>query len=157
MAPLVSGSDSGYRKALDLLARRPHFRRQLAAKLVARGFDDADVEAACDRLTAEGLLDDRACAIDLASGALRRKGYGPHRMRAELRRRGAGGEVAEEAVKRAVGGREQELAMDAARRWLATRRADRAALARHLERKGYSSGVIVSLLGEAEIRAKLKD
>lgn len=143
-------------KSLDLLSRRPHFRRELGSKLSRRGFPESQVEGALDRLAELGLLDDRACARDLAAGAFRRRGYGPARIRAELERKGAAEEAIDEVL--ASSGREDELSLarSAASRWRggkALRPADegrklREQLARHLARKGFSTGVILTVLDE---------
>jgi len=135
-------------KALDLLARRPHFRRQLEAKLRLRGFEETDVVGVCDHLEERGFLDDTECARGLATGSMRRKGYGPRRVRAELAKRGAPETAVEEAVAEAFDDGEMPLLRQSAERWLCRREWDRESLARHLERKGFSSGAIVSLLQE---------
>ena len=142
-----------YRKAVELLARRAHFRRELERKLTARGFDEEVAAGACARLEREGYLDDAEAARQLAGGALTRKGYGPARMRAELLRRGAPEEAAAAAAVAAFPDGEAAAARRLAESWVARRGADRAALARHLERKGYGAGVIYELVDElAEAR-----
>jgi regulatory protein len=139
-------------KAGELLARRPHFRRELEAKLSSRGFSPESVARACDRLEREGYLDDLECARGLVEGALRRKGYGPLRVRAELARRGATEEVIEAIAGPLFGEAEEELARDVAERWLARHSAadaERVArLARHLERKGFTRGAVRRALHE---------
>ena len=139
-----------YEKALRLLARRPHFRQELARKLTSRGFPRREVEAALERLEARGHLNDRRCALDLASGPLRRKGFGPRRVRAELARRGAPEKAIEEAVSSSFAEGELSRARDLAARWLGTRGRRLAALGRHLDRKGYSKQVILQVLDELE-------
>ena len=70
-------------RALGLLTRREHSRRELSWKLTSRGVEAADVRSAVDRLEAEGWQSDTRFAEALvrsrASG-----GYGPLRIRAEL-------------------------------------------------------------------------
>lgn len=70
-------------RALGLLVRREHSRKELATKLASRGVAREDAEAAIERLAAEGWQDDARFAASLArmrAGA----GYGPIRIRAEL-------------------------------------------------------------------------
>ena len=131
-------------KAADLLARRDHFRAELARKLTQRGFPDEVVGVAIDRLAELGYLDDAAAARRWAAVAVERKGFGPRRLLAELTRRG----VAEEDARGAAAGAFPEGEPAAARRAAARCRRpdDRAAVARHLERKGFSSGVIIEIL-----------
>lgn len=135
-----------HRKALDLLALRAHFRRELEAKLRKRGFEEAEIDGCLERLASEGWLDDHAAAIAFAEGPLRRKGYGPRRMLAELSRRGADESAAEDAVRAAFPDGDIEAALQAAVAWRARRREDRKALARHLERKGFSGAAIHAAL-----------
>ena len=135
-------------KACELLSRRSHFRAELERKLGDRGFDAGAVREALARLAELGYLDDAACARSLAAGPLSRRGYGPLRMRAELERRGAPAEAAAAAVERVYADGEEEAARQVAERWLQRRPARRAALARHLDRKGFSSGVVLRLARE---------
>lgn len=131
-------------KAADLLARRDHFRAELARKLVQRGFPGDVVEGAVERLAELGYLDDATAARRWAEGAVARKGIGPRRVLAELTRRG----VAEAEARAAVATAFPEGEAAAARRAAARcrRPGDRAAVARLLERKGFSSGVIIEIL-----------
>ena len=88
----------------------------------------------------------------MATGPLARKGYGPRRIRAELERKGVEGEIAEAAVAAVYESTTDEL--DGARRALEKRSkgpGDRAAAGRYLERRGYSMGVILTVLDEMEI------
>jgi regulatory protein len=70
-------------RALGLLVRREHSRKELANKLAARGVARDEAEAAVARMAAEGWQDDARFAASVArwrAGA----GYGPIRIRAEL-------------------------------------------------------------------------
>lgn len=137
-----------YTKAQELLARRPHFRRELAAKLASRKFSAEEIETTLGRLAEQGYLDDREHAFEMARGPLQRKGYGPRRLRHELERRGAPEEVVDDVVAAVLADGELDPARQAAERWLSRGRHDRQALARHLDRKGYSKGVILRVLEE---------
>jgi regulatory protein len=144
-----------YQKAAQLLAARPHFRAELAAKLVRRGFPADEIAAALDRLAAQGLLDDRRTAADFIAHRRERSHEGVLRLRAELVRRGAPAD----AVDAALSGLDDEddlaAALAAAARWGAGKagsprredtRENTAALARHLARKGFSRHAIVAAL-----------
>lgn len=137
-------------KAVQLLAARPHFRRELAAKLAQRGFPAEEVAAALDRLEADGYLDDRKHAEDFVALRMERRNEGPGRLRAELERRGVDPELAAEIVRRQAP-REDEAAAarEAAEAWRRRHRSSTSpegALARHLARKGFSPRVIFTLL-----------
>jgi regulatory protein len=139
------------RKAAQLLASRPHFRAELAAKLRRRDFPDDEIAAALDRLAAQGYLDDRKTAVDFVAHRRERGGEGKLRLRAELVRRGA----QDAAIDEALAGLDDEddlaAAHAAAARWRrqkagGSRPEDAAALARHLARKGFSQRAIVAAL-----------
>jgi regulatory protein len=74
-------------RALGLLARREHSRLELARKLRQRGMAGADLEQVLDELAAARLLSDTRFAEEYARSRASR-GYGPLRIRAELRERG---------------------------------------------------------------------
>lgn len=135
-------------KALDLLARRPHFRAELAAKLAQRGYEPEEIEATLDRLAAQGFLDDLEAARQFTAGRLARGPLGRRRLASELGRRGAPEEATRSALDELTDEDDRESAREAARRWLRGRRADPAALARHLERRGFSQRAIVCALEE---------
>jgi len=79
--------DAIRRKALDLLARREHSRRELARKLQVQGFDAQAVDGALAALEAEGLLSDARFAETFVWSRFQR-GSGPQKIHAELRERG---------------------------------------------------------------------
>ena len=72
-----------YQKALGLLVRREHSRRELQRKLVDRGAEPAKSDDALDRLAELGYQDDDRFARALARTRAA-AGYGPQRIRAEL-------------------------------------------------------------------------
>lgn len=75
---------TAYDKALGLLARREHSRRQLTQKLDRGGFARDESAAAVERLGDQGYQDDGRFAGALMRGRIS-QGYGPARIRAELR------------------------------------------------------------------------
>jgi len=103
-------------------------------------------------LTARGYLDDAAFAHHwIATRSAR--GYGPARLRAELRARGVAGSLVDAALA-AQGDDELERARAVARRRLpALQRADRtraaARLRDHLVRRGYSTAVVARVVRES--------
>ena len=137
-------------KALDLVGRRPHFRQELLQKLTDRGYPLADIEAVLDDLTRLGLLDDPRHAREMVSGSMTRKGFGPRRMRHELRRRGVDDSIADTAVSEVFDDPDEELRrarVFTEGKTIAGQTA-RDRLARQLDRKGYSAAVIIRVLGE---------
>jgi regulatory protein len=75
---------SAYDKALGLLARREHSRRELKTKLRQSGYEGGEASAAIDRLGEQHYQDDdRFAEVLVRSRAA--QGYGPQRIRAELK------------------------------------------------------------------------
>ena len=74
-------------RALGLLVRREHSRKELTRKLVARGVETDDARAAIDRLSQAGWQDDARFAESLARWRAQ-AGFGPLHIRAELRQHG---------------------------------------------------------------------
>lgn len=149
---------SCYNQALKLLAARPHFRAELAAKLARRGYPEEEVETALDRLTERGFLNDSAAAAGFVAGRVE-KGEGKRKVAAELRRRGASDEAVEAALAD-LPDDDTEAALEAARRWSSRGGNDPAALARHLERKGFSRRAIFNVLrarGESDLDPGVED
>ena len=135
---------SPYARAVALLGRRAHFRAELRAKLLGRGYADDEVEGALDRLERDRYLDDGRTARELVAAKLARGPIGRRRLAAELARKGAPAEAAAAALDDLVPDDDREAARRAAESWLGRRRGrpDPAALARHLERRGFSPGAI---------------
>lgn len=84
-------------RALGLLTRREHSRKELARKLTARGVDSAEAETAVAKLAGEGWQDDTRFAESLVRSRAG-NGYGPIRLRAELGTHG----LDREAIARAL-------------------------------------------------------
>ena len=84
-------------KALELLSRRPHSRKELCDKLLRRGVSEQSAQDCVEWLSELGFLNDGEYA-----GAVARhytaKGYGAGRVREELRRRGVERELADETL-----------------------------------------------------------
>ncbi len=84
-----------YDKALKLIARRDHFRVELAEKLRRKGFDDDNIAAALERLDELDLLDDEGLAVRFVEFRSVDRGWGSRRLTMELRRRGVDSHLAQ--------------------------------------------------------------
>ena len=73
--------------AIDLLSRREHSQLELRKKLVAKGFADDEVDELLLRLHEENLQSDERYAESYVRQRVD-KGYGPIRIRQELRQKG---------------------------------------------------------------------
>ena len=78
---------SAYNKALGLLARREHSRRELRQKLDRGGYARDEASDALDRLGEQHYQDDERFAEALIRNRAS-QGYGPMRLRAELKSHG---------------------------------------------------------------------
>ena len=75
-------------RALDLLSRREHSAKELRHKLETRGFEAEHIDAALEQLSSKGLLNEQRFVESYVHSRIQR-GYGPVRIRAELRERGS--------------------------------------------------------------------
>ena len=126
-------------RALGLLVRREHSRKELKRKLAARGVEAEDAQAAVERMTAEGWQDDGRFA-ELLVRSRANNGYGPLRIRAELGMHGLDRDTVVAAMD-AYDGDWTENARDLARRRFPGRLDDRGIqrkAADFLIRRGYS-------------------
>ncbi|HEX7348670.1 MAG TPA: regulatory protein RecX [Rhodanobacteraceae bacterium] len=81
----AGGADrSAYDRALGMLARREYSQRELRARLERAGCDEAESESALVKLRGEHYQDDQRFGEMLVRARVE-QGYGPNRIRAELR------------------------------------------------------------------------
>lgn len=78
---------SAYDRALGMLARREYSERELRTRLERAGCDEAESESALNRLQAQNYQDDDRFG-EMIVRARVGQGYGPDRIRAELRSHG---------------------------------------------------------------------
>ncbi|OGW61626.1 MAG: hypothetical protein A2V83_01635 [Nitrospirae bacterium RBG_16_64_22] len=143
-------ADAARESAYRLLKRREHSRAELATKLLLRGYEEDVVTRVVRDLAARGDLSDERFA-ELRARTRLSRGYGPSAVVADLRARGIGREAAEACVSRSM---EDVPEREAARKALARTgwgRGERTPEARrraraHLERRGFSHGLIRSFL-----------
>ena len=116
-------SADAYQRALGLLVRREHSRRDLSRKLAQRGVEPAEADAAVERLAEQGYQDDGRFAASFARDRAS-SGYGPIRIRVEL----AGHGLGEDTIQRALDACEADWPASARRqverRWTAAVLAD---------------------------------
>ena len=84
-------------KAANMIASRPLSKRELQKRLVQKGSDAEDAEAAVEWLEELGAVDDAAYAATLVRYYCSR-GYGSARVREELHRRGVPRELWDDAL-----------------------------------------------------------
>lgn len=130
-------------KAFDFLARRAHFRRELEAKLLQRGYEADEVELTLVDLETEGYINDLETARYFIDIQLSRGPVGRRKLFAELKRRGADEDAVTKAVDERLPEDDPNLVREAADRWQSRGGNDPRALARHLERKGFPGHLVM--------------
>jgi len=135
--------------ALRLLGRRDYTRAELTERLTRRGYPADEVEAALQRLTGEGLVDDRRVAAAFIRVASRVKGRGRIRIARDLEARGVDAAIIQECLDALPEDEDQ----DAIQRLLDRRNlparlslADRRRLFQQLLRRGFPSDAIARAL-----------
>lgn len=83
--------------AVGLLARREHSLAELADKLAQKGYDDAEIQEALTLCQRQGLQSDARYADSLCRVRMR-QGYGPMRIRQELKTKNVAREHIEEVL-----------------------------------------------------------
>ena len=86
-----------YETALRLLTRREHSKIELKHKLRLRSFSDAEINPILDRLKNEGYQSDDRFTESYIQMRIT-KGYGPYRIRPELKQRGISDELINEKL-----------------------------------------------------------
>jgi regulatory protein len=129
--------EAAHRAALRALARRAHARFDLRRRLLQTQHPPAAVDAALDRLSAVGLLDDERFATEYARAKARR-GRGPARLVRDLQSQGVERRVAEDAVRQSLAAEGVDTA-DVARALAAKRARQLAGLAPAVRKRRLSA------------------
>jgi len=103
-----SSPEQAFQRALALLAARDYSSAALQRKLAGRGLDEADVQAAIERLVAEGWLNDRRYAEHFVESAMASGRFFGPRLRLEMRRRGISPELVGDVLTAAVEQRHED-------------------------------------------------
>ena len=138
-------------RALGLLVRREHSRKELTRKLAARGVDADEARAAVERLAGEGWQDDTRFAESLVRSRAA-SGYGPLHIRAELGTHGLDRDAIA-AVLAAFDGDWKQVARDLVRRRFGEagprEMAQKRKAADLLARRGFEAGVLREIIDGA--------
>ena len=135
---------SAYDKALGMLARREHSRRELRTRLDRVGYDEDEATAALDRLDAQHYQSDERFAAMLVRSRIA-QGYGPARIRAELGSHGVDDALVRDALEAAEVDWDALAAAQLRRRYGRKAVADareRARRAQFLLRRGFAAATV---------------
>ncbi len=145
-------AEDAFELAVAALGRKERSSAELAEWLRRRGVEEPEIEAALERLSALGEIDDERFALRYAEDKRQLAGWGSERIREALLARGVAPEHVESAV--AVDGHGDEVARAVG---LLSRRgsgaieseADRARALAYLTRRGYAYEVAYDAVREA--------
>ena len=132
-----------------MLARREHSRAELRFKLSARGFADSLIDILLQDLQDERAQSDERFAESLLSSRLR-SGYGPRRIRLELKDKGVASDLAERVVAGADTEWDQVLTMLYDRKFGCSsikNFKEWARRAQYLHRRGFDTDAIKRVMG----------
>jgi regulatory protein len=153
--PRKLASEELFEYAVKCLGARAYSTGDLKSKLRMRAADPPDADAVIDRLKDIGYLDDRRFAENYAAARVENEGFGRMRVLNDLRARRVSGEMADQAVEQALGGKSEAELIDAfIERRMPSLAAGGpiederklAAAYRKLRRAGFTSGPILSAL-----------
>lgn len=133
-------------RALKLLARREHSRRELGRKLAAHAEGPAEIERVLDELEARGWLSEHRVVEQVVHA--RRRRFGARRIERELLEKGVSEEAVAAALPELRAG-ELEAARAVWRRKFGRQprtAAERARQARFLQGRGFDLGVIMRVI-----------
>lgn len=143
--------------ALDYLAYKPRTEQEVRRKLRKKDVPSFVVEDVVARLYELDYLDDESYAHDYAHNRFSSKGYGPIRIRRELKERGIDRSLAEAAVDELFAEEDATAAAreHAEKRWSRVAGEDdprrrKQKMYRYLRRRGFTSDTIYTVLDELE-------
>lgn len=136
-------------KAYRLLSMRPHSEKELAKKLRDKGFPEAVIKEALEKLHDLKYLDDASFAMQQARNLAVNRLWGDRRISDSLREKG----IAAGLIAQAIAAARQELPQDEAVTILIRKKTDRTdrktkqRIFANLMRRGFPTGLILSKLG----------
>jgi regulatory protein len=144
-----------YDRAINMLAFQARSSRDLKRRLVQKGEEPADVDAAIERLVAAGFVDDAEFARQLARSKLLGSGASKRRLQQELFKRGVERGTADEAIAEVIADEavdEDAVVREVAAKKLRSLQRDdeptrRRKLYAFLARRGYDGAVIRRAMG----------
>jgi regulatory protein len=156
MVDMIDSVNDHYRKALNsalrILARRDHSTVELAQKLMLRGHAEDVVRRVITECQRLNYLDDRHARRQLVD-AMKRKGFGIHRIRRELIKRGLAGEEAEAGSAASMPPEEERSVARrvALKKWNSLQQGpapdkQKPRLLRYLQSRGFSDAVIYEVM-----------
>lgn len=150
-------AQEAYDCALNLLSYRDYSEKKMLERLQRKGADEEQSQEALAKLQHYGLVDDARYAVRVYEGWLAKRYYGRQHLKAELAKRGIGGELMAEVLERFTPELEAEHAENAAELFLQRNRSKLAgeqvqdkklyaAAGRFMAARGFGSGYLRVLM-----------
>ena len=155
--PSTGGEDSVFLKAkndaLRLLSFKPRSTQELRKRLKMKKYPDGITDRVVDVFTKTGLLDDRKFAKLFANSRIYTRPTGRRQLEFDLKKSGVGETIAAETLAGLEGYDEKQTAKDLVRNRFARTKdvpdeKRKARIFGFLKRRGFSQGVIFSVLSE---------
>ena len=133
-------------RALCLLARREHTRREITEKLNPHAQDAADIETVLDELTEEGLLSDARTAQAILNSRIGRQG--PLKIRQALQKHGVPNDLLAQTIQAARAGELQAARAVWGKKFneRPSSAEEQARQGRYLQNRGFSPAIIRQVL-----------
>jgi regulatory protein len=151
----LDDADEALHTALRFLARRARSEAEISEHLTRKGFSRPVADQSLEKLRRMRYAGDERFAADWARSRAHGRGYGPHRIRQELRTKGIDEPLISAVLREAFAGNaearqarsilEKRFGREKPKDPKSLRRA-----AAFLKRRGYSETVIMNLLRETE-------
>ena len=142
--------DECYQHAIRLLALREHSAFELFTKLASKGHEENEIAATIELLQQQNVLNDARFAVAYLQSRVE-KGFGPLKIRAELRERGVKRELIEQAMEEADLNWQKLAGKARTKRFGKEKPTDwneKAKQSRFLQARGFSDSHILKLLGD---------
>ena len=150
-----------FARAIKLISAKPRSVAELRERLSqGRAAKKADVEAAIERLTEYGYLDDERFALSFATARLSQKPVGRRRLQRDLKLKKVDQNVADEALDSVFGETPEDELIDRAierrirQRGHPSDRAQAKSLFDHLLRQGFSFDLVVEKVRNLSVAAQ---
>ncbi len=141
--PRYQQPTTAYDKAITLLGIRMHTSFELERKLRQKGFEEAEVSAAIERLKTERYLNDDDTALSYLNSLINHKTFGYYGIKAKMQQKGISSSLIERLLEENFSlAIEEELA----KKYLSKNKKSGDKAAMGLKQKGFRNEVIAKLV-----------
>ena len=144
------------KKALNLLSRRDHYKKELKYKLIKRGFSAEKIEDILQELINDGYLNDKKFAEEWIKNRINKKPRGKNLIKAELLEKGVDKKIIETKLNNLLDpDKEKQMAEILTDKWLNKRncknKETKEKLYRYLKNKGFNDEIIRKIITDINL------